>query len=698
MPTAINFNGTTTRRPGVYAEVDVSNLSGRTLDLNRVAIVGSFPMLKQATPKEFQDATVMAGFDTSEDNVATIAKLLYRGSNDSRVAGGPSATILVSVNETAQAQAVLLTSGKSQLTLKSNLWGPSGNRTDVSYSASTNKLTISRDGVVEGFEDLEDTGYLKLYYGGTAANATTLTAGPETGVLIKSTWLFDTSGFVEDADPNTATTPEATLNELQFDGTIKFTLVNAAGDADALSNNVVMTVIGTNKATGAALTEPVTITNGTTVSTSNGAFSAVTSIVLTYKDKDDGSALAVALGNDVKVEMDAYNLDPSSYPKLQGIFDRINTNQTTHKYVVTSDNPKLGAASTNEIDRFHAATDGDSIHGADNVGSISRTLQNIINTVNNESALCAAERTVIAESALIGVKEPSTVDGQKFSGGTKDASESNADWSLAIDALRTENVQIIVPITDDTNSAEVAKLLVTHCKHMAGAGQNECNFWYGVPSATASVDAVADAAKAINSRHGALVGQRVKIYNHKAQLVTKDAPYLAVMLAGIQAGTGTAVPMTFKRVDCVDTVTTWSANNNAEKLIRNGVALVTQDTLGFRVERSVTTYLTDDNPVFSEVSANESLNTCIRDLRSYLNVRLGNANVSGTAELVRTIAMTRLRQQVLDGIIKAFDSDALQVADLGDRLRVDARIAVVEPINFIQINAEVFRSITTATA
>ena len=102
--------------------------------------------------------------------------------------------------------------------------------------------------------------------------------------------------------------------------------------------------------------------------------------------------------------------------------------------------------------------------------------------------------------------------------------------------------------------------------------------------------------------------------------------------------------------------------------------------------------MTDDNPVFSEVSANESLNTCIRDLRNFVTTKIGDQNVNGTAQLVRSICQTRLRQQVLDGIIKNYDADALQVTDLGDRLRVDARIAVVEPLNFIIINAEVVRT------
>ena len=88
------------------------------------------------------------------------------------------------------------------------------------------------------------------------------------------------------------------------------------------------------------------------------------------------------------------------------------------------------------------------------------------------------------------------------------------------------------------------------------------------------------------------------------------------------------------------------------------------------------------------------MNTCIRDLRAFVEGRIGDANTAGMADLVKAVAMTRLRAQIEDGVIKAFDEKTLAVVDLGDRLRSDIRIAVVEPINFILINAEVVRNIS----
>ena len=74
-----------------------------------------------------------------------------------------------------------------------------------------------------------------------------------------------------------------------------------------------------------------------------------------------------------------------------------------------------------------------------------------------------------------------------------------------------------------------------------------------------------------------------------------------------------------------------------------GVVSLSFSPLGYRVERSVTTYLEDDNPIFSEVSANESVNASIRGLRSQLDALIGTANRSLTANRV-SVARTSSAQ------------------------------------------------------
>ncbi len=97
----------------------------------------------------------------------------------------------------------------------------------------------------------------------------------------------------------------------------------------------------------------------------------------------------------------------------------------------------------------------------------------------------------------------------------------------------------------------------------------------------------------------------------------------------------------------------------------------------------------DDNPIFSEVSANESVNASIRGLRSQLDALIGTANRSLTANRVTSLAQAQLNRQVQDGTIKAFRDVVVQ--DQGDTLVVGYTVAAIEPLNFIKLDVTVAR-------
>jgi hypothetical protein len=167
------------------------------------------------------------------------------------------------------------------------------------------------------------------------------------------------------------------------------------------------------------------------------------------------------------------------------------------------------------------------------------------------------------------------------------------------------------------------------------------------------------------------------------------------MLAAIQASTPIATPLTWKLVNVLDvrSHSTWDADQDADELLGIGLCFLTSAKLGFRVERSITTYQTDDNAVFSEVSANESLNTSIRDLRNNLQLFIGTPATANTAALVKAKAATRLEFQIANGMIKGFQG--LSVTNLGDTFIVDVELAVVQPTNFIKAQVKVSNTPTT---
>ena len=115
------------------------------------------------------------------------------------------------------------------------------------------------------------------------------------------------------------------------------------------------------------------------------------------------------------------------------------------------------------------------------------------------------------------------------------------------------------------------------------------------------------------------------------------------------------------------------------------------DNLGVKVERGITTYLTDNNPIFSEISTYESVLTSLRDLRQALADQIGRPTRASQIALLEGRVKTRLTAQVRDGIIKNFKGVSLE--DLGDEVAISYEVAPVEPLNFISITAIATRNI-----
>ena len=150
MPQPITINGRNIYRPGVYAKVDVSALAGSALETNRMAIVGNFPFLQQNTIWEFSNPTDLVNFEPSAEILKKIAQLVYNGSNDPRVSGGPSALCLISPGASTQASFTL----DAQMIIKSFAWGATGKRVVASCKTNADDAAaldfpFARDGMLE---------------------------------------------------------------------------------------------------------------------------------------------------------------------------------------------------------------------------------------------------------------------------------------------------------------------------------------------------------------------------------------------------------------------------------------------------------------------------------------------------------------------------------------------------------------------
>ena len=175
------------------------------------------------------------------------------------------------------------------------------------------------------------------------------------------------------------------------------------------------------------------------------------------------------------------------------------------------------------------------------------------------------------------------------------------------------------------------------------------------------------------------------MYDPRGRIAALDARYTALILAAMQAGSDVGEPLTRKRPAILSTAQVWDTHADIEQALRAGLCVISRDQIGPRVERSLTSWLEDNNPVYTEISAYESVLFSVRDLRTALADQIGRPTKASQMSLIESRVNARLAAQVRDGRIKAYQGVTLE--DLGDQVAISYQVAPVEPLNFIAITA-----------
>ena len=665
MPTSVNVNGYQTRRPGTSASVDASALAGAELTTNVLAVVGDFPDLQSATPTRFSNANQLKSLSSAYIN-QLMAQIIYNPANDDLVAGSPTAVVLVNGGASTQAQLVLLdTNGNQSLIVKSSVWGSLGNSFSVGVvnnadDATLRDITLTGDGVVETLSGVGSGILGQLGYTGAELTTHTVYYGPG----ITKSFVFN---WTKDAID--ATTTYVPVN-VPFGGTIDFDVDAAPGVGEQLD----LLITGVNATTGAIDTETVTfLAADASTQTTAKSWSSVTSIV-----PDDVNAGMATTTFDMTHE---WQLASADFTTLEDIANQIDSIGVGMSFVRLS--PKLKSYPTRELDGF-ASTD---INGA--AADIRGDLKNTIDRING-SLLFTAERTYEdPASGASDLQPPVAYTGVSLLSGGSFVAGNATTIDAAVAALRSENVQVVSTLYTDVTSAQRMR---THCQYQAALGTGERNAWVAT-AVGSTLDQIKTRTLNLNTRHVALATQEIQITDHTGSVVWIDPEYQALMFAAMQCSTPIGEPLTRKVANVLDVRndSSWNADEDANDILDYGVCFLTTGRLGYKVERSITTYQSDDNPIFSEVSANESLDTCIRNLRENLEILIGRPGFRSTRANIKALAKQLLREQVTDEIIKGFNESSLDVEDLGDLYRVNVEVAPLEPVNFIEVAVKVVR-------
>jgi hypothetical protein len=322
-------------------------------------------------------------------------------------------------------------------------------------------------------------------------------------------------------------------------------------------------------------------------------------------------------------------------------------------------------------------------------GEFFADLYEFIVALNTGSLLVSAERVAAPNGRLV----PANLTAPVYLTGGSEGTPTINEWQQAFRLLRERRVNIIVPLTRDP---AVHALLNQHLRLRAGTLRSEANGYIGLAKADGSGETRANLKSqivAIQSRSISAVAQEVQRFDPDTGERKWFSPiYHAAICAGAQAGSPIGEPLTHKKPFVLDIRNdpSWSVVDDAEEMIDAGLMFAEKrEGEGIRWVRSITTHIADNNPIYTEMSANESADQFAYQFRSALEQRIGRRSLAGSAGAIKGLANDVASRLVDDEVIVAFR--ALQVDQIGDTFPVSIEIAPVEPTNFIPITIHLTR-------
>jgi len=743
MATAIFFNGRRIVQPQAVSRVDATALS----DTSPAAtgIVGLIGTAEGGVPLTCDEQYDLTTPDAANDqyrsgDLRTAALFCFSPSQDTLVPGGAQKIVPIKVNPATQSTATLpdalaaasvdLTSiGYGQFTEQENI--------DVADGTTVGKLiTIIFEGTTETFDDVGGEPIFDvLYTPGADGYSTALGSITSTRFLVTATKAeiglvtersadIAAPGVLEylssDVGDITQTVKVyglvggvATVETIVLTGTtvvtgtaIFTTVLGAVKSAATIGTVTVRSTVPTTlfSLAPATLTRGMVMTNATPVADGvitasidvNAAvdvivigLSAAGAVVMQKYDMTAGatpivgtvvmrSITAIALGDvaaarTITLSVTAVSALHSTFPTVQRLVDRLNNLDGFTANATAADADELLTA------------DADYLTAASLLTAVDFTadLYRFIEAINDGSQFMTAARATGA------TRVPANTSSPVFLSGGTEGTTTITQWQQAFRLLKKRRVNTIVPLTSDS---AVHALLLTHLIERAGVLRSEANGYVGIGNSDDEGETLANfraQVRQLNTRHISAISEEPQRFDPLTGEATWFPPYmLAAIAAGMQAGSAVGEPLTRKIINVLDirNDASWTREDDADLLIDSGCMIAEKvDNVGIRWVRSVTTHLQDDNAVFTEMSANESANVAVFELRGALDAKVGNRGLASSVGVIKGLAAAALEQLVTDQKIAAWRPKTLTVEQIGDVFPVSVEIAPILPINFIPI-------------
>jgi hypothetical protein len=291
-----------------------------------------------------------------------------------------------------------------------------------------------------------------------------------------------------------------------------------------------------------------------------------------------------------------------------------------------------------------------------------------------------------ARKANVGLV-PAVVGWTYLSGGSDGVSTFN-DWADCFEVMQTIDAQWVTPVSADPALHAAAD---AHVAYMSNVGMKERRSICGMDLGT-SMSEVMVAAKNLNSDRTSLVFQGHYDYGNDGKLALFPAYISAARIAGGFAGVNPGTPLTNKNFKCRGLERNLRNPTDTDVLIKAGVLCLEETEAGYKVVKSISTWLVNENYNRVEQSTGVALDFVARNVRKAVDALRGTKGNALALSRAKSITESTLRELARQepqgpGVLAGDDENPawrnVTVSLEGDVLRIQYECSPVIPINYV---------------
>ena len=313
-----------------------------------------------------------------------------------------------------------------------------------------------------------------------------------------------------------------------------------------------------------------------------------------------------------------------------------------------------------------------------------------------------AQTLVTAVAAAGALNRPAPIGWTYLSGGTT-PTVTLSDYTNALTFLQGVDLQWLSVLSGD---ASVWAAVDAHVQYMSAAGKRERRALVG-PVAGTSIVAVMAEGIVLNSDRTSIVWPGYYDYDVNGNLILLDPFYTASVVAAGFAASPPGTAMTNKAFTFRGLELAVRNPADTDQLIQSGIMPVDSEATGYKVVRSISTWLVNNKFNRVEVSTGAATDYAVRTVRQALNVLRGSRSdprLIGRAISISDTTLAGLAKAPPIGpgvIVGDTNSPAYQnitAAIDGDNLIVSFQMSPVVPNNFIGVAVSISFYSGTATS